>query len=228
MSSTWMCENCGGQVAVGTRVCTQCGHTMRGLGPESGPEARGSAAATPPTPPDGDVLGGEWDPKPRPPAGPPQREPPRAPRQAARPNAPGPVPAMGHGQAVEGMVRGVQMRIEQRNEMAPSVWTFRLERYDDSGKRVMLVPVEMRGIGFEGSIHDGDWVRVNGRMRAGTLHAKHLHNVTTGADVRVARTPKWLLVLVVAFICVVAAVVLMGWLGVFTSDPAGPPDDWPP
>ncbi|MGP4051217.1 hypothetical protein [Streptomyces sp. 2A115] len=105
---------------------------------------------------------------------------------------------------------------------------FRLERYDNSGKRVMLVPVEMRGIGFEGSIHDGDWARVSGRIRAGTLHAKRLHNVTTGADVRATRTPKWQLILASVFICIVVAIILLGWIGIFAGEPAGPPDDWPP
>ncbi|MEJ8631909.1 hypothetical protein [Streptomyces sp. MS2.AVA.5] len=105
---------------------------------------------------------------------------------------------------------------------------FRLERYDDSGKRVMLVPVEMRGIGFEGSIHDGDWARVSGRIRAGTLHAKRLHNVTTGADVRATRTPKWQWILAGVFICIVVAIIVSAWIGIFVGEPGGPPDDWPP
>ncbi|ARE78173.1 hypothetical protein ACFVZ8_06735 [Streptomyces sp. NPDC059558] len=122
----------------------------------------------------------------------------------------------------------MQLRTEQRSDRdVLSVLIFRLERYDDAGKRVMLVPVEMRGIGFEGSIHDGDWARVSGRMRAGTLLADRLHNVTTGADVRATRTPRWQLIIAAVIICIIAAFIIAGWISMFTGDPGGPPDDWP-
>ncbi|MFJ4862127.1 MULTISPECIES: hypothetical protein [unclassified Streptomyces] len=138
-------------------------------------------------------------------------------------------PLIGRGEAVEGMVRGVQLRSEQRSDQdVRAVLIFRLERYDDAGKRVMLVPVEMRGIGFEGSVHDGDRARVSGRMRAGTLHADRLHNVTTGADVRATRIPRWQWILAAVFICIVAAIIISAWVSMFTGDPGGgPPDDWP-
>ncbi|MEU2655182.1 hypothetical protein ABZ615_07645 [Streptomyces sp. NPDC007325] len=121
------------------------------------------------------------------------------------------------------------MRTEQRSEDdIRSVLLFRLERYDDAGRRVMLVPVEMRGLRFEGSVHDGDWVRVSGRMRAGTLHANEVHNATTGADVNAKRTPKWQWILATVIICIIAAIIVSAWIGVFAGEPAGPPDDWPP
>lgn len=144
-----------------------------------------------------------------------------------RPGEHPPAPLTGRVRAVEGMVRAVQMRTEERSTKG-SVLIFRLERYDDSGKRVMLLPVEMRAIGFEGSIHDGDWASVSGRMRTGTLHADRVRNVTTGAEVRGKQTPKWQLILVAIFICIVAAFILAGWISMFTggADP-GIPDDWP-
>ncbi|MFJ1560816.1 hypothetical protein [Streptomyces mirabilis] len=86
----------------------------------------------------------------------------------------------------EGQVRSVQVQSTYRGENTQSktVWTFRIERYDDAGNRILLIPVEMRGLTFEGSINDGDWVRTRGRMRSGTLRVTRLENLTTGASVR--------------------------------------------
>ena len=158
MGSTWICENCGGQAAVGARMCTRCGRTFHAWEPDGSTQSPGSAPAPPssppvsPTPPNGDFLGGgAWDPSPQPPIEPPQREsppaPPQDPWQKAQPGDHRSIHESGRGEAIEGMVRGVQMRTEQRSD-TQSVLMFRLERYDNSGKRVMLVPVEMRGIGF--------------------------------------------------------------------------------
>ncbi|WP_328512899.1 hypothetical protein OHB25_59145 [Streptomyces mirabilis] len=109
------------------------------------------------------------------------------------------------------MVRDLQTRSERRGEADfETVWSFRLERYDDAGQRVMLIPVEMRGLGFEGSIHDGDQVRTCGRMRGGTLRVKRLENVTTGAAVQAKRTPKIVWVFSILFLCFVLA--FMGWV----------------
>ncbi|MET7573980.1 hypothetical protein ABZT04_36670 [Streptomyces sp. NPDC005492] len=63
------------------------------------------------------------------------------------------------------------------------VMNFRVEEYDDAFNPVRLVPIEMKGIMFEGSVANGDRVRASGRMRSGTLRVKKLHNLTTGADV---------------------------------------------
>ncbi|MEU1627786.1 hypothetical protein ABZ746_21120 [Streptomyces sp. NPDC020096] len=107
---------------------------------------------------------------------------------------------------VEGQVRGVQSRSEQRGESDyEAVWTFRVERYDEAGNRVMLTPVEMRGRKFEGAINDGDWVQARGRMRAGTLRVKEVENLTTGAVVRAMGIPRAAIVfMVLAFIAWIA------------------------
>ncbi|WP_280722845.1 hypothetical protein [Kitasatospora sp. MAA4] len=82
------------------------------------------------------------------------------------------------------------MRTEQlANKQTEEIWTFRVERFDDAGKRVALMPVEMRGETFHGSISEGERVRVVGRMRAGTLYATGLENLSTGAGVRVKKAP---------------------------------------
>ncbi|MFB7112678.1 hypothetical protein [Streptomyces sp. NPDC056291] len=115
---------------------------------------------------------------------------------------------------VEGQVRNVQVRLPHSgtNE-TKETWTFRIERYDNAGNRSLLVPVEMRGITFEGSIHDGDWVRTQGRMRSGTLHVTRLENLTTSATVRVRGVSKaqWiaLCIFVLAF---------LAWVGFLIYD----------
>ncbi|MGA5316895.1 hypothetical protein ACPCTK_22705 [Streptomyces pseudogriseolus] len=86
---------------------------------------------------------------------------------------------------MEGIVRDVQTRTEYGGKDAASqfVLNFRVEEYDDALARVRLVPIEMKGIIFEGTVSNGDRVRASGRMRSGTLRVKRLHNLTTGADV---------------------------------------------
>ncbi|MFD5522458.1 hypothetical protein [Streptomyces sp. NPDC127066] len=82
----------------------------------------------------------------------------------------------------------MQLRTEQQNDNSEAIWSFRVERYDESGDRVQLIPVEMRGYGIEGSISDGDWVRGTGTMKSGTFRMKEAENITTGARVRPKKT----------------------------------------
>lgn len=70
------------------------------------------------------------------------------------------------------------------NEGSRSIWTFRLEGTDQNGVRRGPVQVEMRGISFEGSLTNGDSVRVTGRWRRGAIRANEVENLTTGALVR--------------------------------------------
>ncbi|NUU21918.1 MAG: hypothetical protein HOV68_10460 [Streptomycetaceae bacterium] len=128
---------------------------------------------------------------------------------------------------VEGQVRGIQVRSEYRGEsQSEAIWTFRVERYDNAGNRVLLVPVEMRGLTFEGSVGDGDWVRMRGRMKAGTLRVTRLENLTTGASVQAKRLPK--AVLIAAIVVAVAIAAWIAWIvyQVVTAD-SGPPPDFP-
>lgn len=88
-------------------------------------------------------------------------------------------------------MRGVQSRTEHPRESDyETVWTFRIERYDEAGNRVLLVPVEMRGYSFEGAVSEGDWVRAYGKMKKGSLHASRLENLTSGAGVKAKTVPK--------------------------------------
>lgn len=103
-----------------------------------------------------------------------------------------------------GEVRSVQRRTEWIGEGSRSIWTFRLEGTDATGQRLGQVEVEMRGFSFEGSLTEGDSVRVAGRWRHGSLRAEQLENLTTGALVR-AKTYKGLRVAIFAAFLVIAS-----------------------
>ncbi|MFD4375136.1 hypothetical protein ACFXKE_24020 [Streptomyces sp. NPDC059202] len=129
-----------------------------------------------------------------------------------------------------GVVRDFQLRREQwGNDAEMEIWHFRIERYDESGNKLAVVPVEMRGFSFVGSVSNGDHVHVSGRWRDGTLRADELTNLTTRARVRgksyrVART-----VAVVLFVLIALGVVI-GITSVFVTGcgaDTGPPPGWP-
>ncbi|MBE3201633.1 MULTISPECIES: hypothetical protein [Parafrankia] len=91
-----------------------------------------------------------------------------------------------------------------------TVWAFRIERYDSAGNRLPPVAVEMRARGFEGSLSEGDEVRVAGSWKDGTIRAERIENLTTNSLVRKRRFPwKGLVIfLVLAFVLVAAFMVL--------------------
>jgi hypothetical protein len=89
--------------------------------------------------------------------------------------------------AVAGVARGCQVRQETRD--AKTTWqilAFRLDRFDDAGRPLPSVPVEMRGIHLKGYINDGEWIEVPGNWKAGRLlEPKRVRNLTTGSWVKV-------------------------------------------
>jgi hypothetical protein len=118
------------------------------------------------------------------------------------------------------------VRSEYHGDNKPeAIWSFRVERYDAAGNRIALVPVEMRGHTFEGSLNDGDWVRTRGRMRSGTLRVTRLENLTTGASVHAKGMGKaaWIIGgLVLLFF--LAWFAFLAYMGVTDS---GPPPGFP-
>ncbi|GAA4932696.1 zinc ribbon domain-containing protein [Streptomyces coeruleoprunus] len=232
MADARVCPACHTPVAEGSLFCPRCGRSLTG-GPAPPPPG-----FPPPGEPHGRPGGGGWSPRaehdpyggrgPAPP--PPDRPPPPGPPHGAPHGRPGPAaqPLVGGG-VVEGQVRGVQVRSEMRGDQgSQAIWTFRVERYDEAGNRLSLVPVEMRGMTFEGSISDGDWIRAEGRMRHGTLRVTTLQNLTTGAVVRAKGVPK----AAVVAVAVIALVILAGiaWIAYtgFTADTGPPPGFLPP
>ncbi|MEU1710125.1 hypothetical protein ABZ478_32970 [Streptomyces sp. NPDC005706] len=92
-----------------------------------------------------------------------------------------------------------------------------------AGDRSTLIPVEMRGLTYEGSIHEGDWVRVRGTAKAGTLRATRLENLTTSASVQAKGIPKAAYIAAIS-IFVLAVVALIIWtISDFNSTPSPPP-----
>jgi hypothetical protein len=115
----------------------------------------------------------------------------------------------GHATVV-GQVRGIQQRSEDLGDgRAGSVWTFRVERYDEAGNRRRPVPVQMRAGAIEGVLTEGDEVRVVGRWRDGTLHSNHVHNVTTHSAVKARSVRGTLVLLAVVALAAVAFVVFL-------------------
>ncbi|MEU1406839.1 hypothetical protein ABZ471_31595 [Streptomyces sp. NPDC005728] len=124
-------------------------------------------------------------------------------------------------------MRAMQVRSEYRGEnQSEAIWTFRIERYDNAGNRTLLLPVEMRGRTFEGSISDGDWVRARGRMHSGTLRVSLLENLSTGAHVRAKGISKAAYIAAIT-IFVLFVVALIIWTIVDSGSSGGPPPDFP-
>lgn len=99
-----------------------------------------------------------------------------------------------------GVASTVQQRTEWMDEGSRSIWTFRVEGTDQNGLRLGPVQVEMRGISFEGSLTNGDSVRVRGRWRRGTIRATEVENLTTGALVRAKNYTGLKIVFLVVFL----------------------------
>jgi hypothetical protein len=85
-------------------------------------------------------------------------------------------------------IRGQVSSFAQRYEATPqgtiTVWDFRLDRHDDTGKPLPRVPLEMRGTTFDGAIAVGDWIEVDAPWRDGrTLKVKRVTNLSSNAIV---------------------------------------------
>ncbi|WP_159395713.1 hypothetical protein [Streptomyces sp. 3211] len=136
--------------------------------------------------------------------------------------------ALPNGAALaEGLARGVQIRSESRGEgISETVLTFRVERYDAAGDRTTLIPVEMRGLTYEGSIHEGDWVRVRGKAKSGTLRATRLENLTTGASVHAKGVSKAAYIAAISIFVLAVAALIIWAISDFGNTP-GPPPGFP-
>lgn len=176
MNDAIVCDGCGAAAEATDEVCGNCGRpTHRLRVSESSAGASRSPVGGP------HPVGGGWS------GSRPDHE--KGEWLGERAGAPqGAAPALqrlGRQTVVEGQARALQSRSEQRGEgYGETIWSFRVERHDEAGNRVQLIPVEIRGLTFEGSINEGDWVRAEGRVRAGTFRANVLENRTTGAVVR--------------------------------------------
>jgi hypothetical protein len=116
---------------------------------------------------------------------------------------------------VSGQVRGLQQRTESYSEHGrKSVLVFRLERYDTAGNRLRPIPVQMRAIGFDGWLSDGDEVQVTGRWKDGTLHGSRADNLTSGAAVT---SQSWKKRALLAAVAIVVMATVFGVLAMHLS-----------
>lgn len=118
------------------------------------------------------------------------------------------------------------------------VWSFRVERYDSTGKAHTVVPVQLRGTSITGQLSDGDVVEVNGFWDNRTLFADAVVNHSTGTrrrapaapfKVKPGKTPAWrsgkaLTVAMVTLVAVVAvaAIFLTRGFGLWSDTGPGP------
>jgi hypothetical protein len=149
---------------------------------------------------------------------------PTPPQQTRRPE-----PEQSRGSARErghARVRGVARAVQLRDQENGHVLSFRIEEYDRAGNRLRPVAVELKGTGLSGQLGDGEEVAVTGKWRHGTIRARTVVNITTGAHVRVTGAKSgWLGLLV--FLGLVIAVVLLFVNGVIGGGTGGPPGESP-
>jgi len=118
------------------------------------------------------------------------------------------------GNRVIGEVREFRERRETEGNFTWTIWSFRVERYDASGNQMPPVPVEIKGMKFEGTISEGDWVELPDPWKPGEVASpKKFDNLTTGAKIsgsvpfgtKIGITCGW--IMFVLFIAAVIAVV---------------------
>ena len=77
-----------------------------------------------------------------------------------------------------------------------TVWTFRLQTYDDEGKPGETFGVEIRGHAINGALKNGDWVEIDDRPPPGEgCRPKHLRNLSisdtvTARDAKLNKPPE--------------------------------------
>jgi hypothetical protein len=111
-----------------------------------------------------------------------------------------------------GFVRGLAQR-----SAGPyvQVLAFRVERFDEQGDRLPPVTVEMRGLGFKGSLNEGDQVEIAKKPKPGKVtRVPRLFNRTAASAFAVQTPPLWQRILQVPVTLMAIAVTLIV-LGVF-------------
>lgn len=110
---------------------------------------------------------------------------------------------------VTGTARSVQVRtVDQVRSLS-----FRVERYDGSGNRLPPVAVELTDYRI-GHLTDGEDVEVIGTWAHGTLHAAHIVNLTTRAEIKgrsvvIKPTARVVLIILIIWFCMALVGVLV-------------------
>jgi hypothetical protein len=126
---------------------------------------------------------------------------------------------------VLGTARAVHRRPVEA-DAAQEIWTFRVERYDSTGRAHTVVPVELRGDSITGDLADGDVVEVTGFWDEHTLLADTVVNQSSATrrrrpppkfDVTPGKTPMWRSRTARTVAAVVALLAAVGVAAAFTS-----------
>jgi len=170
----------------------------------------------------------EWSPEPSADDRPTLAPSPKPARSAPPPTAPDPSPAVRTPAArqehlsgvvsVTGVARSVVTRKMANSQTGEEGLFFRVDRYDASGDRLPAVGVQFAPF-RNGHLTEGEEVLVSGRVKRGTIHAREVRNLTTGAEL--TGSGGWDKVMlgcaVVAFVLVVLfiiAIAASGFLGI--------------
>lgn len=119
-----------------------------------------------------------------------------------------------------GSARDVQTRADTDwfTKSQHSVLAFRVESFDESGNLELLVPVEMRGLAFEGFLNEGDPVRVTGRLKRGILKAKKVENLRDNSVLTAKGIPPAAKALAIALLVAIAAFIAFVGYQLVTSE----------
>jgi len=118
-----------------------------------------------------------------------------------------------------GVVRDVKVRTEQRGRSerkTDQILSFRIDRFDEEGRRLQPIAVEMRGRSLMGVLNDGDSVDA-GRVKHGVLHPRRVRNLSTDSIVKVRRGSAAGALGTVFSISVFVVIVLIGYALVHKS-----------
>lgn len=208
MDGVWTCDNCGAEVPSSAQRCRNCGAYLSLYDQGEGETGQSWYWRR-----QHDWTAELTREPPRPQQPPQVEEHQEPPQQPWRTTPPAVRTVEGRG-TIMGVARHVQLRTEvhgnSNGTSTTVVCSFRVEVHDRTGTPVWVVPVEIRGTSFEGSISDGDWVRAEGKAKRGTLRVKRLKNLSTGAEVRTGGVSPAATVVAVVFFG--AWVVFMVWL----------------
>lgn len=86
---------------------------------------------------------------------------------------------------VRGPVYGVTRQGRRWGNTYRFTWSFSLLVFCATGGSAPVIPVELRGLAFDGHLVDGDWIQVEADWRDGAvLRPKAIRNLSTGVVVR--------------------------------------------
>jgi hypothetical protein len=110
-----------------------------------------------------------------------------------------------------GQVRGLESTTAPHwSNHQETVLSFFVERFDEEGDRILLVPVELRGLKIRGVLREGSRVEVSGRRRSGTVRAKRIVDLDTQAEITGEGIPAFVKVLIAVIVVVIVVGLIVG------------------